>query len=60
MTAAVTEATTRTAVQQPRRRRRNLMPYVYLIPAFTVMAVITLYPLIYQVWMSFTDFGIQK
>ena len=39
------------------RVRRNLQPYLYLVPAFAVMAVITFYPLIFQVWMSFHDFG---
>jgi arabinogalactan oligomer/maltooligosaccharide transport system permease protein len=51
-----------TAAALPRRglglrRRRSLQPYVYLLPAFIVMAIITFYPLIFQVWMSFTDFG---
>jgi arabinogalactan oligomer/maltooligosaccharide transport system permease protein len=46
----------------PRRSRgarvqRNLQPYLYLVPAFLVMAVITFYPLAFQVWMSFHDFG---
>jgi arabinogalactan oligomer/maltooligosaccharide transport system permease protein len=46
----------------PRRSRgtkvqRNLQPYLYLVPAFAVMAVITFYPLVFQVWMSFHDFG---
>jgi arabinogalactan oligomer/maltooligosaccharide transport system permease protein len=36
---------------------RGLQPYLYLVPAFAVMAVITFYPLIFQVWMSFHDFG---
>ena len=36
---------------------RSLQPYLYLVPAFAVMAVITFYPLIFQVWMSFHDFG---
>jgi arabinogalactan oligomer / maltooligosaccharide transport system permease protein len=36
--------------------RRAIMPYLYLVPAFAVMAVITFYPLIYQVIISFTDF----
>ncbi len=36
--------------------RRAVLPYLYLIPAFAVMAVITFYPLIYQVIISFTDF----
>lgn len=34
--------------------------FLYLIPAFTVMIIITFYPLLYQVWMSFTDFQIQN
>lgn len=59
MTAAVTEIRA-TGVSTNRRPRRNRMPYVYLAPAFLIMGVITLYPLIYQVWMSFTDFGIQN
>jgi len=32
------------------------LPYIYLLPAFIVMGVITFYPLIYQVIVSFTDF----
>ena len=39
------------------RFSRGVQPYLYLVPAFAVMAVITFYPLIFQVWMSFTDFG---
>ena len=39
------------------RLSRSLQPYLYLVPAFAVMAVITFYPLIFQVWMSFHDFG---
>jgi arabinogalactan oligomer/maltooligosaccharide transport system permease protein len=59
MTAAVTEIRA-TGASMSRRPRRNRMPYIYLAPAFLVMGVITLYPLIYQVWMSFTDYGIQN
>ena len=39
------------------RFQRGIQPYVYLVPAFLVMAVITFYPLFFQVWMSFHDFG---
>lgn len=39
---------------------RKLNPYVYLIPAFLVMGVITYYPMIYQVWMSFTNYGLKN
>lgn len=36
--------------------RKTMLPYMYLVPAFAVMAVITFYPLIYQLIISFTDF----
>lgn len=36
--------------------RRAMLPYLYLVPAFLVMGVITFYPLVYQVIVSFTDF----
>ena len=39
---------------------KTLNPYFYLIPAFLVMGVITYYPMLYQVWMSFTDYGIKN
>ena len=39
------------------RLQRGLQPYLYLVPAFAVMAIITFYPLFFQVWMSFHDFG---
>ncbi len=34
--------------------------YLYLIPAFIIMAIITFYPMGYQVWMSFTDYGVKS
>jgi arabinogalactan oligomer/maltooligosaccharide transport system permease protein len=39
------------------RTQRTIQPYLYLVPAFLVMAIITFYPLFFQVWMSFHDFG---
>jgi arabinogalactan oligomer/maltooligosaccharide transport system permease protein len=56
-------ATTSAALPQPvrtRRVRRNLQPYLYLLPAFIVMGIITFYPLLFQVWMSFHDFGLKN
>ena len=53
-------ATATAAIRQRSRGarvQRGLQPYLYLVPAFVVMAVITFYPLIFQVWMSFHDFG---
>ncbi len=44
-----------TPAAAPRRRRTSRAPYLYLVPAFVVMGVITLYPLAFQVWMSFTN-----
>ncbi len=29
-------------------------------PAFLVMGIITFYPLLFQAWMSFTDFGLEE
>ena len=40
------------------RTTKTRLIYTYLFPAALVMALITFYPLLYQVWMSFTDYGI--
>lgn len=42
----------------PRKRffQSVTLPYLYLLPAFIIMGVITFYPLIYQIIISFTDF----
>ena len=53
-------ATATAALPRPGRgiqAQRRLQPYLYLVPAFLVMAIITFYPLLFQVWMSFHDFG---
>jgi arabinogalactan oligomer/maltooligosaccharide transport system permease protein len=47
------------------RRRRRFSPdtrtaLLYLLPAFCVMGIITFYPLVFQTWMSFTDFGLKN
>lgn len=39
---------------------KKLTPYLYLLPAFLVMGVITFYPMGFQVWMSTTDYGIKN
>jgi arabinogalactan oligomer / maltooligosaccharide transport system permease protein len=39
---------------------RSGTAYLYLIPAFIVMAIITFYPLGFQVWMSFTNYGLKN
>ncbi len=41
-----------------KRTRELRTAYIYLLPALIVMAVMTFYPLAFQFWMSFTDYGI--
>jgi ABC-type sugar transport system permease subunit len=53
-----------TATAPPRswwRRTQNARTaYLFLLPALLVMLVITFYPLVFQVWMSFTNYGLQN
>ena len=39
---------------------KKITPYLYLLPAFIIMGIITFYPMAFQAWMSFTDYGIQN
>ncbi len=39
------------------RTRTTRTAYTYLFPALLVMSIITFYPILYQFWMSLTDFG---
>jgi len=39
---------------------RELNPYLYLIPAFIVMGIITFYPMGFEIWMSFTNYGLKN
>ena len=43
-----------------RRSRETRAAYLFLLPALLVMAVITFYPLVFQVYMSFTDYGLKN
>ena len=46
----------------PRGQKRSpteALAYRFIMPAAAVMAVITVYPLLYGVWMAFTNFGVQ-
>ncbi len=58
-------AITAGAVPRPRpplwrRTANSRTAYAFLLPALLVMAVITFYPLVFQVWMSFTDYGLKN
>jgi arabinogalactan oligomer/maltooligosaccharide transport system permease protein len=35
---------------------KSILPYLYLVPAFLIMGIVTFYPLAYQVVISFTNF----
>lgn len=39
--------------------RRGQQAYLYILPAFVIMALITFYPIGYQIWMSFTNFELK-
>jgi arabinogalactan oligomer/maltooligosaccharide transport system permease protein len=40
------------------RTKDHRTAYMYILPAGIVMSIITLYPLLFQVYMSFTNFGL--
>ncbi len=42
------------------RTRQARTAYLFLAPALLVMAIITFYPLVFEVWMSFTDYGLKN
>ncbi len=43
-----------------RRTSNARLILLYLLPALLVMGIITLYPLLFQVWLSFTDYGVKN
>ncbi len=50
--------TTLIPINKPKKANSSkaLLPYFYLLPTFVVMGIITFYPLVYQLVVSFTDF----
>ena len=40
--------------------RRNKIAYNYILPAAILMAIVTAFPILYQIWMSFTNFSISN
>jgi arabinogalactan oligomer / maltooligosaccharide transport system permease protein len=50
------------APRRPWRQRTQSTrtAYLFLVPALLVMAIITFYPLVFQVWMAFTDFQLKN
>jgi arabinogalactan oligomer / maltooligosaccharide transport system permease protein len=50
------------APRRPWRQRTatTRTAYLFLLPALLVMAIITFYPLVFQIWMAFTDFQLKN
>jgi arabinogalactan oligomer/maltooligosaccharide transport system permease protein len=46
--------------RKPRFSRDTRTAILYLAPAFVVMGLITFYPLLFQTYMSFTDFALRN
>jgi arabinogalactan oligomer / maltooligosaccharide transport system permease protein len=43
-----------------RRSQNTRSAYLFLLPALLVMAIITFYPLIFQIYIAFTDFDLKN
>lgn len=57
--ATMSQERAQPSAQSPRPNFfRNITPYLYIIPALLVMTIITYYPMAYNLWMSFTNYGI--
>jgi arabinogalactan oligomer / maltooligosaccharide transport system permease protein len=60
MTAVATTPQIVVRTSRWKRSRNTRIAYLFLLPALILMAVITFYPLAFQVWMSFTDFQLKN
>jgi len=57
---AITEAATSAPAGSRRGAPRWLTAYLYILPATLIMAAITYWPILFQVYMSFTDYGLRN
>jgi ABC-type sugar transport system permease subunit len=57
---AITEAATSAPAGSRRGAPLWLTAYLYILPATLIMAAITYWPIIFQVYMSFTDYGLRN
>ena len=58
MTAMVNSIPSNKTARNKKPFWKNATTYLYLLPAFLIMGVITYYPMFYQIWMSFTNYGL--
>jgi arabinogalactan oligomer/maltooligosaccharide transport system permease protein len=57
---AITEAATSAPAGSRGGAPRWLTAYLYILPATLIMAAITYWPILFQVYMSFTDYGLKN
>ena len=51
----------RNSLERIRKQYPNMgLAYLYILPALLIMLFITFYPLVFQLWMSFTDFKLEN
>jgi arabinogalactan oligomer/maltooligosaccharide transport system permease protein len=60
MTAVAVPTVTARRPSRRSRWRNARTAYQFLLPALLVMAIITFYPLVFQIWMAFTDFQLKN
>src|SRR6478735_1032114 len=46
--------------KKPSWWKRYRLPYLYILPAFIILAVVTFYPIGYEIYLSFTNFTIKS
>ncbi len=46
--------------RRPRLKPETKLAILYILPAFLIMGIITFFPLLYQTWMSFTDYTLEN
>jgi arabinogalactan oligomer / maltooligosaccharide transport system permease protein len=39
---------------------RYRLPYLYILPAAVILAIVTVYPIVYELYLSFTNFGLRN
>lgn len=58
MAVATQDATVRRRSRRKARLQENARAWAYILPAGLVMLVISVFPQMFQLWMSFTDFRV--
>ncbi|WP_033353795.1 carbohydrate ABC transporter permease [Nocardiopsis xinjiangensis] len=54
------EERSRAAARLTVHRRRRLTPYLLILPALTILALVLLWPILQMLWMSLHSYGLQQ